>query len=543
MYDIEDIGDQGDVRDDASLKRGKVTSRKHKRKDGALDKGDQVETDSIFGRGQTVYMRTWGCTHNTSDTEYMAGQLAEAGFRVSLKDSERLKANVWLLNSCTVKNPAEDHFKNAINAAQSADIPVVVAGCVPQGAPKDKFVKGLSTIGVQQIDRVVEVVEETLKGNTVKIMGPKKSGGKRVGGADLSLPKIRRNPYIEVISINTGCLNNCTYCKTKFARGDLASYPIAQIKERLIQAFSEGVIEIWLTSEDTGAYGIDLGTDLPTLLKEIVPVIPDGCMMRIGMTNPPYILDHLVEIGKILNHPRVYSFMHIPVQAGSDEVLGAMKREYSNADFCRVVDELRLAVPNVNIATDIIAGFPTETERDFDETMALCDKYKFKSLFMNQFFPRPGTPAAKWEQIPRQQVKKRTKRLSELFHSYMPFEGEIGNEYSVLVTEMAHDGVSLVGHNKFYDQVLIRGNVDELMGKRVDVRITSVTKHSMLSEVIGKPVNPALSVNRQLEREKKEKKTEESCNHDTVATYNPYAKWASLSGIVLLGYIIYRRIK
>ena len=134
---------------------------------------DNVETDSVFGRGQTVYMRTWGCTHNTSDTEYMAGQLAEAGFRVSLKDSERLKAQVWLLNSCTVKNPAEDHFKNAIQAAQSADIPVVVAGCVPQGAPKDKFVKGLSTIGVQQIDRVVEVVEETLKGNTVKIMGPK----------------------------------------------------------------------------------------------------------------------------------------------------------------------------------------------------------------------------------------------------------------------------------------------------------------------------------------------------------------------------------
>ena len=134
---------------------------------------DKVETDSVFGRGQTVYMRTWGCTHNTSDTEYMAGQLAEAGFKVSLKDAERLSADLWLLNSCTVKNPAEDHFKNAIQAAQSAEIPVVVAGCVPQGAPKDKFVKGLSTIGVQQIDRVVEVVEETLKGNTVKIMGPK----------------------------------------------------------------------------------------------------------------------------------------------------------------------------------------------------------------------------------------------------------------------------------------------------------------------------------------------------------------------------------
>ena len=104
-------------------------------------------------------------------------------FKVKFDDKERLKAHLWLLNSCTVKNPAEDHFKNAIQAAQSANIPVVVTGCVPQGAPKDKFVKGLSTVGVQQIDRVVEVVEETLKGNTVKIMGPKVGNLKMYQGA------------------------------------------------------------------------------------------------------------------------------------------------------------------------------------------------------------------------------------------------------------------------------------------------------------------------------------------------------------------------
>ena len=104
-------------------------------------------------------------------------------FKVKFDDKERLKAHLWLLNSCTVKNPAEDHFKNAIQAAQSANIPVVVTGCVPQGAPKDKFVKGLSTVGVQQIDRVVEVVEETLKGNTVKIMGPKVGKRKMYRGA------------------------------------------------------------------------------------------------------------------------------------------------------------------------------------------------------------------------------------------------------------------------------------------------------------------------------------------------------------------------
>ena len=100
-----------------------------------------------------------------------------------------------------------------------------------------------------------------------------------------------------------------------------------------------------------GAYGIDLGTDLPALLAEIVPTIPEGCMMRIGMTNPPYILNHLHEIAKYLNHPRVYSFLHVPVQSGSDQVLYTMKREYTNADFCKVVDILRQEVPGVNIAT------------------------------------------------------------------------------------------------------------------------------------------------------------------------------------------------
>lgn len=123
---------------------------------------------------------------------------------------------------------------------------------MPQGAPKAGFVQGLSVIGVQQIDRVVEVVEETLKGNTVKLMGTKRENGKKIGGASLLLPKVRRNPLIEIIAINTGCLNQCTYCKTKHARGDLGSYPPEEIVARARQAFEEGVVEIWLTSEDTG---------------------------------------------------------------------------------------------------------------------------------------------------------------------------------------------------------------------------------------------------------------------------------------------------
>lgn len=287
---------------------------------------------------QKIYVKTWGCAHNSSDSEYMAGQLAAFGYTLT---DVKTEADLWLLNSCTVKNPAEDHFRNEIELAQKSGKYIVVAGCVPQGAPKAQFIQGLSVIGVQQIDRVVEVVEETLKGNTVRLLAPKKENGKKVGGASLQLPKVRRNPLIEIIAINTGCLNQCTYCKTKHARGDLGSYPPEEIVARAKQAFREGVVEIWLTSEDTGTYGRDIGTSLPVLLWALVDVIPEGCRLRLGMTNPPYILEHLDEMSKVLNHPRVYSFLHVPVQSGSDSVLGEMKREYCRKDFMHVVDFLQ----------------------------------------------------------------------------------------------------------------------------------------------------------------------------------------------------------
>lgn len=344
---------------------------------------------------------------------------------------------------------------------------------------------------MQQIDRVVEVVEETLKGHTVRFLHQKKMFGKKLGGAMLSLPKVRRNPLIEIIAINTGCLNQCTYCKTKHARGELGSYLPQEIVERAKQAFEEGVCELWLTSEDTGAYGIDIGTNLPKLLWQLVEVIPKGCMMRVGMTNPPYILEHLDEMAKILRHPRVYSFLHIPVQSGSDQVLSDMKREYTRAEFEHVVNVLSEQVSGMTVATDIICGFPTETEADFEETMTLCQKYQFPSLFINQFFSRPGTPAARMPKVPAQEVKKRTKRLWEFFHSYEPYVQKIGLVEKVLVTEVSHDKKYYVGHNKFYEQVLIPMK-EKYMGKMINVRIVEATKFSMMGEPIDEGVSPAL---------------------------------------------------
>ncbi|XP_053827506.1 threonylcarbamoyladenosine tRNA methylthiotransferase [Vidua macroura] len=485
LEDIEDIVSAEDLKPhDRQFVRRNVFPKVRKRNSQKnIQTDDEPPSDSIIPGVQKIWIRTWGCSHNNSDGEYMAGQLAAYGYKITDNSAE---ADLWLLNSCTVKNPAEDHFRNSIKKAQQGKKKVVLAGCVPQAQPRQEYLKGLSIIGVQQIDRVVEVVEETIKGHSVRLLGQKKDNGKRLGGARLDLPKIRKNPLIEIISINTGCLNACTYCKTKHARGDLASYPIEELVDRAKQSFQEGVCEIWLTSEDTGAYGRDIGTDLPTLLWKLVEVIPEGAMLRLGMTNPPYILEHLEEMAKILNHPRVYAFLHIPVQSASDSVLMDMKREYCVADFKQVVDFLKEKVPGITIATDIICGFPGETDEDFQETMKLVELYRFPSLFINQFYPRPGTPAAKMPQVPAAVKKQRTKDLSQLFHSYNPYDHKVGERQRVLVTEESFDSNYYVAHNPFYEQVLVPKD-PLLMGKMVEVNIYEAGKHFMK----GQPVSDA----------------------------------------------------
>lgn len=476
--DIEDLISSQDIQPKQRYANKKnVVIRTKKRVEEFREKPTY---DSVVPGTQSIYLKTWGCAHNNSDSEYMAGILQAYGYNLT---SDKDQADLILLNSCTVKTPSEDTFRNEIQHGRDKGQHVVVAGCVPQGAPKSDYLTGVSVIGVQQIDRVLEVVEETLKGHTVRLLQQKKFAGKRVAGPKLSLPKVRKNALVEIIPINTGCLNQCTYCKTKHARGDLVSYPLEEIVDRARQVFDEGCCEIWLTSEDTGTYGRDIGNSLPELLWALVKVIPDGCMLRVGMTNPPYILEHLAEMAQILAHPRVYGFLHVPVQSGSDSVLGDMKREYNRAEFERVVTYLREKVPGLTIATDIICGFPGETEADFEESLSLCALHKFPSLFINQFFPRPGTPAAKMTRVPPALVKTRTKRLTDLFHSYEPYSHKVGDVQTVLVTELSHDRKHFVGHNKFYEQVLLPMR-DNLLGKSVQVRVIRATKFSMEGELL-----------------------------------------------------------
>ncbi|KAJ1547874.1 Threonylcarbamoyladenosine tRNA methylthiotransferase [Nowakowskiella sp. JEL0078] len=492
MEDIEELGEHGaDAIEASNIRKSlNVVSIKKFKKSVQQSQGEQLSHSDYFLPGQhSVFVKTWGCGHNNSDGEYMAGLLAAQGYDIILEDSRREFADVWLLNSCAVKGPSEQTFINDIRKAKDGGKKIVVAGCVPQGSPRGPEWRGLSVVGVQQIDRVVEVVEETLKGNVVRLLKEKKEDKRKLGGASLDLPKIRKNPFIEIIPINTGCLNQCTYCKTKHARGDLGSYPISEITARVDSVLSEGVLEIWLTSEDTGAYGRDIGTDIIKLLRAIIKTMDNhslknpnskDAMLRVGMTNPPYILEHLDSIGEILRNPRVYSFLHVPVQCGSDKVLNSMRRMYTRQDFIRVVDVLKKDIPGISIATDIICGFPTETEDDFEETLSLLEMYRFPVIHISQFYPRPGTPAARMPRINTDIVKKRSRAVTKFFDSYFPYTNAMGSTLEVLVTERSSDGHSFVAHDKFYRQVLIEADDQiRIMGRKITVNVVEVYKWSV----------------------------------------------------------------
>eukprot|EP01102_Stenamoeba_stenopodia_P017821 TRINITY_DN6442_c0_g1_i4.p1 TRINITY_DN6442_c0_g1~~TRINITY_DN6442_c0_g1_i4.p1 ORF type:complete len:330 (-),score=71.31 TRINITY_DN6442_c0_g1_i4:24-1013(-) len=221
-------------------------------------------------------------------------------------------------------------------------------------------------------------------------------------------------------------------------------------------------------------------------------------MLKVGMTNPPYILEHLDSIAELLNHPRVYGFLHVPVQSGSTAVLKAMAREYTKDEFRRVASTLSSKVPGMTIATDIICGFPTETEEDFEETLDLIREFKFPIVNISQFYPRPGTPAARMKRVPTEVVKDRSRRLTRLFESYQTYDDLVGTEQRVWITEKATDGVNLVGHTKTYVQVLIDPSEAEI-GCEAIVNVVSASKWAVtgkVTSIVKKNIPPPPSIRR-----------------------------------------------
>ncbi|KAK8574369.1 hypothetical protein V6N13_016168 [Hibiscus sabdariffa] len=355
---------------DEIVKNGRALGKKAKAKPNKISPlNDPPKIPGTW----TIYAKTLGCSHNQSDSEYMAGNLSSFGYAISDNPEE---GDLWLINTCTVKNPSQSAINTLITK------------------------------------------EETLKRHEVRLLNRKTLPA-------LDLPKVKKNKFVEILPINVGCLGACTYCKTKHARGHLGSYIVDSLLKRVKTVKADGVKEIWLSSEDTGAYGREIGVNLPILLNAIVAELPpDGStMLRIGMTNPPFVLEHMKEVTTVLHHPCVYSFLHVPVQYGSDGVLTAMNRKYTVSEFRTVVYTLTELVPGMQIATDIICGFPVETDEDFAQTVNLIKEYKFPQVHISQFYPRRGTPAARTKKVPSTTVKNRSREITSVFEAFMPYNG------------------------------------------------------------------------------------------------------------------------
>jgi len=287
----------------------------------------------------------------------------------------------------------------------------------------------------------------------------------------------------EILPVAQGCLGRCTYCITRLARGPLVSYDPDGLLEHTRNAVSSGCREILLTAQDTAAYGLDRRTDLGRLVGGICSV-PGDFRIRVGMMNPDN-LGRIIDsyLSSWLDH-KVYKFLHLPVQSGSDDLLERMGRGYSVEDFLRMVRRFREAFPDMTLSTDVILGFPGETEEDYLMTRDLVETVRPNILNITRFSPRPGTPAfSSRDRVPGCKVKKWSRDLTGL---RFEISGDVyrrlrGRVERVLITEIGKDG-AVIGRTDTYWPVVIPEEVP--LGNFIEVELID----SAPTHLVGRPV-------------------------------------------------------
>lgn len=421
-----------------------------------------------------IYLETAGCSHNFADSEQMAGLLKQAQFQIVEGLEE---ADMVIFNTCSVKTPTETAFFKRLKEVEEKHPYkiIVVAGCIAQTEFKklDKY----PLVGVQQVHKIVEVVEEALNDNVIKLL--------EVGEMPpLNLPRVRKNPLISIIPVSRGCLGACSFCKTKEARGNLASYPLEEIKKEAEQAIKEDVKELWITSQDTGCYGFDINTNLAKLLQELIK-IPGEFKIRIGMMSPDHLQRIKEDFFEVFRSPKVFKFIHLPIQSGNNEILKAMKRNYTVEEYTQLVKEIKEHFPWVNLSTDLIVGFPGETEGQHWDTLNVVREIAPDIVNISKFWPRAGTVAAKMKQLPSDTIKHRSKVITDICYNIARMQNERwkGWEGEVIIDEKGKEEGQWIGRNASYKQVVVEGNLK--LGQVIKVKIKRTTAHDLRGEVPG----------------------------------------------------------
>ncbi len=412
-----------------------------------------------------VYVEAYGCTQNYGEARLMEEALAGRGHSLTPIVSE---ADAPVLVTCTVVEATERKMVRRMQALAAHDKPLVVAGCMA-AAQRERVravVPRARLLPPRKWPQIVDLLDGTACGD-------------RAAEVETSVQGWRD----AIVPIAQGCAGRCTYCITRVARGAVKSYAIEDLVEQVRRSVARGAREIKLTGQDTGAYGRDSGTDLARLLHAVDAVEGDF-RVRVGMADPLTVLPILDDLVAAYASEKIFKFLHLPVQSGDDRVLERMRREYTVKDFEDIVAAFRAAYPDLTLSTDVIVGFPGETEEGFEATMDLLRRVRPDIVNVTRFSARPGTPAASFaDPIVGWRVKQRSRRLTSLRFAIAReiHQRFVGDEVDVLVTEAGKEG-TVLARTAEYRQVVLHepAPLGEFVRVKIDAaRATDLFGHAV----------------------------------------------------------------
>jgi tRNA-2-methylthio-N6-dimethylallyladenosine synthase len=440
------------------------------------------------GLGKTYKIDTYGCQGNEADSETMAGILELMGFA---KTDEEHQADVIIINTCAIRENAENRIWGELGRLkaykrQNPNLILGLAGCMAQEENVvERVLKKYQHVdivfGTHNIHKLPEYIETAMfnKERVIEVFS-------REGEIIENLPKVRQHHFKAWVNIMFGCDEFCTYCIVPYTRGKERSRSKDEVIAEVKELVKQGYQEVTLLGQNVNAYGKDIKTDDYTFGDLLRDLNETGIERIRFTTSHPHDLDQkTMEAMRDCKH--VMPFFHLPVQSGSNQVLKKMNRHYTKESYLKTLNELKETVPGISVTTDIIVGFPGETEEDFMETMDLVEKAQFEGAFTFVFSKREGTPAAKFEDsTPEEEKKQRLYMLNEKINAgYLKGnERFVGETVKVLVDGVSkYDDTVLAGYSEHNKLVNFKGD-KSLIGQIVSVKITLAKTWFLMGEAV-----------------------------------------------------------
>ena len=437
--------------------------------------------------GKTFYLKTYGCQMNEHDSEYIEALLTFLGFS---KVDNYTDADLVLLNTCSIRENAHNKAFGMLGRLkhlkqEKKDLIVGLCGCMAQEASVvDEIMKDYKWVnfvfGTHNMYQLPEIIDKALEENKQQIEVFSREGDLIEG-----LPVLRVNDYKAYVNIIYGCDKFCTYCIVPYTRGRERSRLKEDVLEEVKALVRDGYKEVTLLGQNVNAYGKDIYDNytMANLLEDVAKTgIP---RIRFTTSHPWDFTDSMIEV--IAKYPNIMPSVHLPVQSGSSRVLKLMGRRYTRESYLELFHKIKDTVPNVTISTDIIVGFPGESEEDFKETLSLVEECKYDNAFTFIFSKREGTPACKLaDPTPESEKEKRLQRLNEIVNHYFLENNKklVGSSLEVLVEGISEKKNMYYGYSDTNKLINFSSDKDIKAGDLVKVKITSAKTWSLDGEVV-----------------------------------------------------------